>query len=174
MAKPRIQKNKEENRRKDPSTRLYAPTREKRRAYDPETGERISEARITAVPISMRQSSELSIFARLGIMLCMFIFAGMLVFILSGYERISRAYSAVNDLNDQIEEIELTIDALEAEIEKAVTIEAAQQYAVSHGMQYAQESQLLQEGSFIPSTIANGPAGSAPTDDEDAEPTPTP
>jgi len=170
MAKPRIQKNREESRRKDPSTRLYAPSKKKRPAYDPETGERISEEQITAVPIAIRQRSELTPLGRLGIMFCIFVFAGMLVFVLSGYERISRAYSAINDLNDEIEEIELNIDALEAEIEKAVTIEAAQNYAISHGMQYAQESQLLQAGKPIPNTIANGPAGSAP---EDGEGTPT-
>ena len=151
-------------RRKDaPSTRLYAPTRDTEAyAYDPETGERLEAAPLKATPIAARARSELKLSARIGIMFCAFVFAGMLVFVLSGYERISRAYSGINELNDEIEQIRLRINTLEADIECAVTMEQAQAYAESRGMRYPTQSQYLQSGSPIPVTGGTSPAGDAP------------
>jgi hypothetical protein len=40
---------------------------------------------------------------------CGFIFAGMVLFTLSGYERNSRAYADINSLNDEIDENQLRI-----------------------------------------------------------------
>ena len=65
-------------------------------------------------------------------------------------------------LNDSIEEIQLHINTLEADIECAVTLEDAQQYAESHGMRYPVQSQYLQSGSPIPITGSTTPSGDAP------------
>ena len=165
MEKIRFQSEHRTRRSGRASTKLYAPTRDSEAyAYDPETGERLKDAPLKAAPIELRPRSELRLAARIGIMLCVFVFAGMLVFILSGYERIARAYAGINTLNDEIGEIRLHINALEADIECAVTIEDAQAYAVSQGMQYPVQSQYLQSGKPIPNTAVGGPSGQAPED----------
>lgn len=165
MEKIRFESEQQNRRAGRHGTKLYAPTRDNEAyAYDPETGERLKDAPLKAAPIALRPRSELRLAARIGIMLCVFVFAGMLVFILSGYERIARAYAGINTLNGEIGEIRLHINALEADIECAVTIEDAQAYAVSHGMQYPVQSQYLQSGKPIPNTAAGGPFGQAPED----------
>ena len=72
-----------------------------------------------------------------------FLLAGMLVFVLSGYERISRAYADVNALNEEIELANLRIVGLDVEIECAVTIQDARQAAENAGMQYPEPEQLV-------------------------------
>lgn len=162
----KIRFENDDRRRSAPSTKLYAPTRDSGAyAYDPETGERLENAPLKAAPVELKLRSEMKTSSRIGIMFCAFVFAGMLVFVLSGYERISRAYAAINTLNDAIAEIQLHINALEADIECAVTIEDAQKYAESHGMRYPTQSQYLQSGSTIPVTGSSTPAGQEPDDD---------
>ena len=87
-----------------------------------------------------------------GIMMSLFVFSGMILFMLSGYEKISRSYQEVNTINAQIEETKLNINALEVAIECAVTIEEAQQWAKAHNMQYPLQSQYVVSGSSIPVT----------------------
>ena len=165
MEKIRFQSERWNRRGGRSSTKLYAPARDNEAyAYDPETGERLKDAPLRAAPVELRPRSELRLAARVGIMFCVFVFAGMLVFILSGYERIARAYAGINTLNDEIDEIRLHINALEADIECAVTIEDAQSYAISQGMQYPVQSQYLESGKPIPNTAASGPSGQAPED----------
>ena len=167
----KIRFERDERRADAPSTRLYAPTRDSEAyAYDPETGERLAAAPMKATPISLRPRSEMKLSSRIGIMVCAFIFAGMLVFVLSGYERISRAYAGIDALNDEIEEIRLRINTLEADIECAVTMEDAQAFAESRGMRYPVQSQYVQSGSPIPATGNATSPEDAPEDDGDDEP----
>ncbi len=98
----------------------------------------------------------------------------MLLFILSGYERISRAYSDINTLNSQIEEIKLHISELNVSIECAVTIEEAEQAALAAGMTYPSQSQILVPGQAIPSGGFRN-SSSVPTGSENgSEPSETP
>lgn len=166
----KIRFERDERRGSAPPTKLYAPTRDSEAfAYDPETGERLEAAPMKATPVALRPRGEMKLSSRIGIMFCAFVFAGMLVFTLSGYERISRAYAQINTLNDEIEEIQLRINALEADIECAVTLEDAQAYAQSHGMRFPVQSQYLQSGSPIPVTGSTTPSGQAPEDGQPPE-----
>ena len=87
-----------------------------------------------------------------GIMISLFVFAGMILFMLSGYEKISRSYQEINTINAEIDETKLNINALEVAIECAVTIEEAQQWAKAHNMQYPLQSQYVVSGSSVPVT----------------------
>ena len=87
-----------------------------------------------------------------------FLFAGMVLFTLTGYERISRAYADINTINNAIEQSKLRIKALDVQIECAVTIQDAQTAAEAYGMCYPAQSQHVRIGS--PIRIA----GTAPLD----------
>lgn len=98
---------------------------------------------------------------RIGLTVCIFALSGMLLFVLSGYERISLAYSEINTLNTEIDKLKIRINALEAELECAVTIESAQQYASTHGMQYPNKSQYYRVGDPLPASAGIAPAQGA-------------
>jgi len=100
--------------------------------------------------------------SRIGIMFSGFLFAGMVLFTLSGYERTSRAYADVNAINSEIDDTELRIKALDVQIECAVTIQDAQETAERYGMQYPTQSQYVRIGGSIP-VSGNAVSGSAPT-----------
>ena len=94
-------------------------------------------------------------------------------------------FPITDTLEDDIDEIKLRINALEAEIECAVTIDEATAYAVSHGMQYPLRAQYRQ---IVPGQAAtgispvnpiggtvtpiDGPSGSFPGDDAPVQPLP--
>lgn len=156
---------------KQPGTKLYRPhIDESAYAYDPETGEKRTEPVFTSAPMETKTRSELRPAARVTLIICAFIFAGMLLFTLSGYEKIARTYSSINELEDSIDDIKLRINALEAEIECAVTIEQATAYATSHGMQYPLRTQYKYIGSSenlqgigsSGAVSADGPSGTFP------------
>ena len=94
----------------------------------------------------------------------------MLLFTLSGYERIARAHADINLLNEEIDVTELRILALDVAIECAVTIQDAQAAANTYGMQYPTQDQYVRIGDSLPisgsaPTVSSAiPAGSAPTD----------
>lgn len=88
--------------------------------------------------------------ARIGMMFSAFLLAGMILFMLFGYEQISRAYADINTLNSEIELTQLRITALNVEIECAVTIQQAQEAAEAAGMRYPVQSQYIKIGSQIP------------------------
>ncbi len=162
---------KDSRRTKNPGTRLYTPTRDSAAyAYDPETGERTEgipaqgDGRTRPVPIRVQR--EMNTLERIGIMFCAFVFAGMIIFILSGYERISRAYADINTLNDEIEDVNLHISELNVAIECAVTIQQAEAAALAAGMTYPTQAQSLQIGDPLPAIgtgTAGTPSGSDPT-----------
>ena len=138
---------------------------------DPDTGEPVASDTVTAkaVPKRIVAQKETSVLGWIGIMFSAFLVAGMLIFILSGYERISRAYSDINTLNQEIEEIKLHISELNVSIECAVTIEEAEQAALAAGMTYPSQSQILVPGQAIPSGGFRS-SGSVPSDSESTEP----
>ena len=151
----RFRKDSEKRRVKNAGTLLYAPNKEtaEAQAIDPETGEPVATdaAGVKAAPKRIVAQKDTSILGWVGILFSAFLVAGMLLFILSGYERISRAYSDINSLNTEIEEIKLHISELNVSIECAVTIEEAEQAALAAGMTYPSQSQILVPGQAIPS-----------------------
>lgn len=156
-----------------PATRLYAPTHGKQRSYRPATeDERFASPQAQEQPeqeAARRPQHEVKPFARFMLILCSFIFAGMILFVLTGYERITRAYADINALNAEIDKTKLNINALEAAIECAVTIDQAQQWAKDHNMQYPSKSQYVRSGSTIPLSPTT-PDTATPTGNPDANP----
>jgi len=165
---------KDRRRANNAGTRLYTPSRDSAAlSYDPETGEPIltdAEGKPIPVPVSMQR--EMTSLERIGIMVCAFVFAGMILFTLSGYERISRAYADINTLNDEIEDIELHISELNVSIECAVTIEQAEAAALAAGMTYPTRAQIYTAGDPIPApslTLSDTLTGEDPTESDTAE-----
>ena len=118
---------------------------------------------------------ELNPLARIGLILCGFIFAGMVLFTLTGYERISRAYADINALNTETDATKLRINELEVQIECAVTIQDAQKVAEAYGMQYPEKKQYIKIGDPLPFSGSDYPATTAePTVTPAPETTPTP
>ena len=165
---------KDQRRAHNAGTRLYTPTRDSAAlSYDPETGEPIlTDADGKVIPAPVAPPREMTTMERIGIMFCAFVFTGMILFTLSGYERISRAYADINTLNDEIDEIELHISELNVAIECAVTIEQAENAALAAGMTYPTRAQIYTAGDPIPapsSTLTDPLAGEDPTNSADAD-----
>jgi len=165
---------KDSRRAHNAGTRLYTPTRDSAAlSYDPETGEPIlTDADGKIIPAPVAPAREMTTMERIGVMVCAFIFAGMILFTLSGYERISRAYADINTLNDEIEDIELHISELNVSIECAVTIEQAETAALAAGMTYPTRAQIYTAGDPIPapsSSLTDALTGEDPTESADAE-----
>ena len=104
----------------------------------------------------------------------------MVLFTLSGYERISRAYADINALNDECDTTDLRINELNVQIECAVTIQDAQKVAEEYGMKYPDQSQYVRIGDPLPfdntvPTTTDAPAsGTTTTPESTPEPTPVP
>lgn len=162
-----IQFDDEPKTAKTPGTRVYAPAnadrahapRKRRAATEPEVETVVDDDgfRIRVLKDEIKPGS------RIGMIFCAFLLAGMILFMLTGYERIARAYADINTLNDAIELTELRIAELDVSIECAVTITQAQEAARNAGMTYPTQSQYVRIGSAIPVTSASL-AGSAPAD----------
>ncbi len=158
---------------KSPTTRLYAPKK---------NGAKAGRTRTEAEPASRRPSDshereeqkahvrvhkpELNPLSRVGLIFCGFVFSGMVLFTLTGYERITRAYADINSLNTEIDETELRINELDVQIECAVTIQEAQQVAEEYGMQYPEKSQYVRIGDALPFSGASLAADDAATTDQ--------
>ena len=166
-----IQFDDEPKKGRKPGTRVYAPTdaasgapsqRKRRAAAAPEMETVVDEDGFRIrVP-----KDEIKAGSRIGLIFCAFLLAGMVLFILTGYERISRAYADINTLSNEIELTELRIAELDVSIECAVTITQAQEAAKNAGMQYPTQSQYVRIGSAIPLTGIS--AGSAPAEGDPA------
>ncbi|MBA4347795.1 MAG: hypothetical protein C0413_02970 [Clostridiales bacterium] len=109
-----------------------------------------SGARHTKEPGVRVNQPEKTSLGRVGLIISGFIFAGMVLFTLSGYERISRAYADINALNNEIKLTDLRINELEVQIECAVTIQDAQKIAEAYGMQYPEKDQYVRIGDRLP------------------------
>ena len=155
-----------------PTTRLNMPNRSDD-AREEETGERRSSRERSGSraeePHVRVEKPELNPLARIGLILCGFVFAGMVLFTLTGYERISRAYADINALNTEIDATKLRINELDVQIECAVTIQDAQQVAEAYGMQYPEKSQYVKIGDPLPFSGGDYPAAT-----ENATVTPEP
>lgn len=146
-----------------PTTRLNLPNQEETESDSSRAGTRRRRERHVSgdaqEPHVRVEKPELNPLARIGLILCGFIFAGMVLFTLTGYERITRAYADINSLNSEIEETSLRINELDVQIECAVTIQDAQAVAEAYGMQYPEQSQYVKIGDALPfsgSTLSSG------------------
>lgn len=157
-----------------PSTKMYTPPKQQGSG----AAKRTRGADEDEPPLGARQGSRrrpVPTLSRIGIMFSGFLFAGMMIFTLSGYERISRAYADINVINSEMESARLRIKALDVQIECAVTILDAQETAERYGMQYPVQAQYVRAGAAIPifgadnvgTTVTPGTAG---TSDDTAVP----
>jgi hypothetical protein len=174
-----IRFDEEPKKGQSPTTRLYMPNKDE--GQDTESRPRRSAGRKKSSPRGVQEphvhveKPEMNPLARIGLILCGFIFAGMVLFTLAGYERITRAYADINALNDEIEETELRINELDVQIECAVTIQDAQAVAEQYGMQYPEQNQYVKIGDTLPFSGSDASllSGSDPTETEDATNTDT-
>ena len=147
-----------------PATKMYAQKKrggEEKRASAGQEQPRTADGTGTSPSGRKHVREPATSASRIGLMFSGFLLAGMLLFTLSGYERISRSYADVNTINSEIDETELRIKALDVQIECAVTIRDAQDVAESYGMRYPTQSQYVKIGSTIP-VSGSAPSGSAP------------
>ena len=159
----------EDDRKKgrSPTTRLYLPTQEEQDAYEARSAETRStrphsgakSARESGVRVNKPESSSQG---RIGLIISGFLFAGMVLFTLSGYERISRAYADINALNDEIDLTDLRINELSVQIECAVTIQDAQKVAEAYGMRYPEKKQYVRIGDPLPFDNTTPPPTTSP------------
>ncbi len=135
-----------------PATKLYSPKKKPagRPAGSEKSRSRVKDGTADESAQKKRAPEPATAAFRIGIMFSGFLFAGMVLFTLSGYERISRAYADINTINNSIDETELRIKALDVQIECAVTIQDAQKTAETYGMSYPKQSQYVRVGDAIP------------------------
>ena len=149
-----------------PNTRFYSPTERKRRLKAERSGDAGPRLTVEETPVVLGQKKkDQRLGERVAVMAGLFGVSAMLLFILSGYAGISSAYGDINDLNSEIDDLRIRINALEAQLECAVTIEDAKAYAAAHGMVYPEQGQYVRVGDPIPATgTPSGIAGEAPPD----------
>ncbi|MDO4492691.1 MAG: hypothetical protein Q4C53_02255 [Clostridia bacterium] len=109
---------------------------------------------VIPVPLHIQNRREMNTGERVGILVCTFVLAGMILFVLTGYERITRAYAAINELSQSIDDVNLRISELNVAIECAVTIEQAENAALAAGMTYPTEAQIFNDYRFPGGSIA--------------------
>jgi hypothetical protein len=148
---------------RSPTTRLHLPNQAEEDGDTSRPGKSGRRGRTASggaeEPQVRVEKPELNPLARIGLILCGFIFSGMVLFTLTGYERITRAHADINSLNTEIETTKLRINELDVQIECAVTIQDAQAVAEAYGMQYPEQSQYVKIGDALPFS------GSAPLTD---------
>ncbi len=142
-----VEKTKDRSEQEAAGTRVYSTKKRKERErkglrfrQQQQTGEYTTDDEGFRIHAFENDENPLQ---RIGMVVCGFLLAGMLLFVLSGYEKISRAYADVNALNEEIELTNLRIVGLDVEIECAVTIQDARQAAENAGMQYPDPQQLV-------------------------------
>ena len=164
----------EEDRKKgkSPTTRLNIPNKEE---YTGATGrtERVqTKPRSTREPGVRVEKSETNALGRIGLIISGFLLAGMILFTLAGYERISRAYADINALNSEIDLTDLRINELDVQIECAVTIQDAQNVAEAYGMQYPEKNQYVKIGDALPFSNATPALSDSGTSETSGTPLP--
>ena len=170
----------EDDRKKgrSPTTRLYLPTQEEQDAYEARASRTRAGTKSAHEPGVRVKNPEMSSLGRIGLIISGFLFAGMVLFTLSGYERISRAYADINALNDEIDATDLRINELDVQIECAVTIQDAQKAAESYGMRYPDKNQYVRIGDALPfdntTPAPTDSSGSTATTSPDTTPSTTP
>lgn len=162
----------EDDRKKgrSPTTRLYLPAEEVEKAQQAQQAQTKRNPRARsggkpAAPGVRVDKPEMTSLGRIGLIISGFLFAGMVLFTLSGYERISRAYADINALNNEIKLTDLRINELDVQIECAVTIQDAQKVAEAYGMRYPDKGQYVRIGDPLPfDNSLPSPAGSPKAD----------
>ena len=150
------------------------PSQQQQEEYEARAERSRSRSR-TATEAGVRvEKQKITSLGRVGLIISGFLFAGMVLFTLSGYERISRAYADINALNNEIELTNLRINELDVQIECAVTIQDAQKAAESYGMRYPERSQYVRIGDALPFDNTLPSLTNPPQDDATAEPEMTP
>ena len=86
--------------------------------------------------------------------------AAALLFVLVRYERIADEYAVVNQLKDDIEEAELSLAALNVELQLAVSLDNAKEVAQRMGMDYPTAAQIHRVGDPL-TTVLDDNAGAA-------------
>ena len=142
----------EDDRKKgrSPTTRLYMPNQQEQQEYEARAERSRSRAHTATIAGVTVEKPRVTTLGRIGLIISGFLFAGMVLFTLSGYERISRAYADINALNNEINLTDLRINELEVQIECAVTIQDAQKAAESYGMRYPEKNQYVRIGDSLP------------------------
>jgi len=169
-----IRFDEESKKGKSPTTRLYtskqdAESEDSVRSARSRTGRRAEDE-----PHVRVEKPEITPLGRIGLIISGFIFAGMVLFTLAGYERISRAYADINALNTEIDSTELRINELDVQIECAVTIQDAQKVAEAYGMQYPEKSQYIKIGDPLPFSGGAAATTTEPDTTATAQPDATP
>ena len=172
----------EDDRKKgrSPTTRLYLPAQEIEKAQQAQqaqtkrTPRARSGAKAAAEPGVHVDRPEMTSLGRIGLIISGFLLAGMVLFTLSGYERISRAYADINALNSEIDLTDLRINELEVQIECAVTIQDAQEIAEAYGMRYPDKNQYVRIGDALPFDNTLPSSSVSPASDTTPTPETTP
>jgi hypothetical protein len=162
-----------------PTTRLNLPNQQQQEEYEARAERSRSRTRPSAQAGVTVEKPQITSLGRVGLIISGFIFAGMVLFTLSGYERISRAYADINALNNEIDLTDLRINELDVQIECAVTIQDAQKAAESYGMRYPEKSQYVRIGDALPfdnslPTTTDAPADTTTEPETTPEPTTEP
>ncbi len=138
-----IRFDEESKKGKSPTTRLYTSKQDAEAEDNSRTARVRTGRRAEDEPHVKVEKPEITPLGRIGLIISGFIFSGMVLFTLAGYERISRAYADINALNTEIDSTELRINELDVQIECAVTIQDAQKVAEAYGMRYPEKSQYV-------------------------------
>ncbi len=152
---------------KTASTRLYRPAVEKR--DNAITLEESDEKELANIPTPVQYQREMTTFERGLIMFFSFLLASMIVFVLSGYERISKAYSDINTLNKSIDSVKLHISELNVAIECAVTIDDAEAAAIDAGMVYPTINQIHSSDDPLSPSLSSPTLSVSETEEETGE-----
>ncbi len=161
-----IRFDEESKKGKSPTTRLYTSKQDAEAEDTSRTARVRTGRRAEDEPHVKVEKPEITPLGRIGLIISGFIFSGMVLFTLAGYERISRAYADINALNTEIDSTELRINELDVQIECAVTIQDAQKVAEAYGMRYPEKSQYVKIGDALP---FSGGAPAATTEPDAAE-----
>ena len=86
--------------------------------------------------------------------------AASLLFVLLRYERIADEYAVVNELKSDIEEANLSLAALNVELQLAVSLDNAKEVAQRMGMDYPTADQIHRVGAPLTASLDDN-AGSA-------------
>lgn len=164
----------EKKKGRTPSTRIHLPNQEEEAAPEERAPRTRAGKRIFHAPGVRVENPQITTLGRFGLIVSSFLFAGMVLFTLTGYERISRAYADINALKNEIESTKLRIRELDVQIECAVTIQDAQQVAEAYGMQYPEKSQYVRIGDALPFGNVAPASTDTPVEDTATQPETTP
>lgn len=92
---------------------------------------------------SARQRRKQRVLPKVVSVACIFLIAAILIGVIVRYSMIALAYSAVNDLEDQIAESERSIAALNVQLNSVLDLNTARETALSAGLGYPTAEQIV-------------------------------